>query len=368
VLDERGKKQRVEALTRMTAEVFERMEQVRAANGGRIWFVFDPQGRVFDLDESGRRRYFTFKGDTTNGDRFYVKGMLAAAALLGRQDKLYEARQYMQTVLADTEAERAGRDRFSFDPKNKVEPVPGKLGHGARMISLGLLALAAEVMDDAHWFDVAERYIAHILERHVNLGQWTELEPYDFVESIDAQHRPWRESDGKIMSDPGHCLEFVGLASKVLLRMRDWPGCTVSQQLLLDLCGDMLPRIFLKNFANGFARAGAGGIVKAFDLVSRTPINSDMPWWSLPETMRAGAELLLLAPQEPRRDEILQAIADCSNAFVRNFVNPKVHLMAYQTVNAQGKPVEVIPATPDADPGYHTGLSIIDFLRCIRAA
>ncbi len=40
--------------------------------------------------------------------------------------------------------------------------------------------------------------------------------------------------------------------------------------------------------------------------------------------------------------------------------------MAYQTVNAQGDPVDVIPATSDADPAYHTGLSIIDFIECIR--
>ena len=36
--------------------------------------------------------------------------------------------------------------------------------------------------------------------------------------------------------------------------------------------------------------------------------------------------------------------------------------MAVQTVDEEGRPVDVIPATPDADPGYHTGLSIIDFL------
>jgi len=36
--------------------------------------------------------------------------------------------------------------------------------------------------------------------------------------------------------------------------------------------------------------------------------------------------------------------------------------MAYQTIGADGRPVATIPATPDADPGYHTGLSIIDYL------
>ena len=49
-------------------------------------------------------------------------------------------------------------------------------------------------------------------------------------------------------------------------------------------------------------------------------------------------------------------------------MNRKAHLMAYQTVDANGQPADVIPATPDADPGYHTGLSIIDYLACLDRA
>ena len=36
--------------------------------------------------------------------------------------------------------------------------------------------------------------------------------------------------------------------------------------------------------------------------------------------------------------------------------------MAYQTRAADGNPVDAIPATSDADPGYHTGLSLIDVI------
>ena len=41
------------------------------------------------------------------------------------------------------------------------------------------------------------------------------------------------------------------------------------------------------------------------------------------------------------------------NGFMKSFVNEKVHLMAYQTVDAEGRPADRIPATADADPGYH---------------
>ena len=98
-------------------------------------------------------------------------------------------------------------------------------------------------------------------------------------------------------------------------------------------------------------------------MISRIPINSDMPWWNLPETMRAGMELLELGIDKSYQREIIRIIAICSNCFLNKFVNPKVHFMAYQTRDAQGRVIDVVPATPDVDPGYHTGLSIIDFLK-----
>ena len=41
--------------------------------------------------------------------------------------------------------------------------------------------------------------------------------------------------------------------------------------------------------------------------------------------------------------------------------------MAYQTRDAAGHPVDLIPATADADPGYHTGLSLIDAIGVIES-
>ena len=36
--------------------------------------------------------------------------------------------------------------------------------------------------------------------------------------------------------------------------------------------------------------------MKAYDLIGRKPINDDMPWWNLPETMRAALESAGVAP------------------------------------------------------------------------
>jgi len=88
-----------------------------------------------------------------------------------------------------------------------------------------------------------------------------------------------------------------------------------------------------------------------------------MPWWNLPETMRAAIFAAAAAPSLRTRRVCLDVARKCSNAFLAHYVNPRVHGMAYQTRNAAGRPVHTIPATPDLDPGYHTGLSLIDFLR-----
>jgi hypothetical protein len=44
-----------------------------------------------------------------------------------------------------------------------------------------------------------------------------------------------------------------------------------------------------------------------------------------------------------------------------------LHLMAYQTRNQFGHPIATIPATADADPGYHTGLSLIDTIDIVES-
>lgn len=131
--------------------------------------------------------------------------------------------------------------------------------------------------------------------------------------------------------------------------------------VFIDKCRRLLPPLFKHCYKLGFA-PGPEGIIKAFDLRRRTPVNTDMPWWSLPETIRAAAELFKFTGDP----EALDILKECAEAFFENYINPAVHSMAYQTRSAGGKVVDVIPATPDADPAYHTGLSLIDAMKIIK--
>ena len=232
------------------------------------------------------------------------------------------------------------------------------------MISILGYTNLAKYLDEDEWYTGGERLIRHVIDHYINQGQFKNLELFDFVESIDAKGNPW-EQEGYVLSDPGHSLELIGIATKFLLVLQEKKEKTVSQKQLLEHCGELFPKVLINNFRNGFNR-NTGGLCKAYDLISRKPLNSDMPWWNLPETMRAAVELLLLNPDNDYTEEILQILIHCSNAFIKNYVNRDIYLMAYQTIDANGQPVDTIPATADADPGYHTGLSVIDFLDCLR--
>ncbi len=352
-------------LARITQAVFEQMEEIRANAGGHLSFVMTTAGRAFDMGPDGKRRYLPpNSGYTTGSDVFYAKGMFTAARMLNRPEKADEACQLFRTIIGDVELEKCHSEQIEFDPKENRTPQTGRREHGWRMISILGFAVFAEALGDEEWFSGGERFIRYVIEHHINLGQWAELEPDDFVEAIDPTGSPWRQN-GMVLCDPGHALELIGLAAKFLLVLRGKASRTASQDALLARCREIFPKTMLQVFRAAFNRQ-VGGICKSLDLVARKPMNSDMPWWNLPETMRSAAELLVLWPDHPERSEILKIVAECSNAFVRSFVNRNCHLMAYQTVDAKGQPVDVIPATPDADPGYHTGLSIIDFMSCIR--
>ena len=346
-----------EQLTVMLRDILENLEELRAKNRGRMTFMFSPDGTPLTIANDGEIVQAEIPANSSNfSDLFYAKGLFAAATELKIPSLAASAEKLFGDILDDISNNRFLNDQQQFDPKNRVRPLPGKHPQGPWMIALGGIALFAAGAKDEDskqkWLDYGQMFIRHILDTHLNTGQHRDLELYDFIESVDNQGAPWREEDGAILSDTGHALEFIGLAQKVLCEIR-------KSAPLLEECRNLLPVVLQHNFHLSFNRE-IGGICKSFDLLSRKPYNSDMPWWSLPETIRAATLTLKTSPATAAHSAILEIITQCSNAFMKTFVNPRAHLMAYQTVKATGRPLRTIPATPDADPGYHTGLSIID--------
>ena len=85
-----------------------------------------------------------------------------------------------------------------------------------------------------------------------------------------------------------------------------------------------------------------------------------MPWWVLPETIRAGAALQRLFPTQC--SGVAERTAQAVDALLDGWLRAGWNGFAPQTRDAAGRAIPVIPALPDTDPGYHTNLPLIDVL------
>ena len=332
-------------LEKMMRVVAAETERLRAINLGQLPFAMSPEGKTFFEQEPSAGNF---------SDSFYSKGIYGAGDVLGIVAYKTAGKTLFNKVLNAIREQTFRTDQQSFDPKNKVAFVPGKFPQGPRMIALGGLAdmLAAEPAD-RQWADTAEEFIRFIMENHVNHGQHAEVQMWDFVESLDSKNCCWKDGD-MVFSDPGHALEFVGLAGKCLLILQKQGR---KAGLIAD-AGKILPEVFNHVFDYGF-NPKSGGICKGYDLTSRKPSNTDMPWWNLPETVRAGAQLLRLYPG-CKTAAIASRTGEAMQAFVQGFLQKNG--FGCQTRDVEGKIIQVIPAVSDADPGYHTNLSLMDVL------
>jgi hypothetical protein len=353
----------VQRIRAVTTTVLAQLRVMRQRNDGRLSFFMTPEGEPFSLDDSGQPQPFSMAADHPYGfsDLFSAKGMFAAADWLGDGAAKGEALAYTRAVDEAIHERTFRSDQISLDPKNRAEPRDGYHTHGAAMIQLGAWAMLTAA-GEADAIESGLRLLDYELTYHANIdGRWAHLQEGDFWEAVDDEGQPFVEPDGVILSDPGHSLEFVGLAMKFIGVAQ--AQASAVQVARLEVATAHMITLLGRNFDNGYL-PGPQGISKAFDLASRRQLNTDMPWWNLPETIRAAAFCLPVAGNDGERNLCLRVLCDCHNAF-REFVRPDLHLMAYQTRDECGLPVASIPATADADPGYHTGLSLLDAIDVI---
>jgi mannose/cellobiose epimerase-like protein (N-acyl-D-glucosamine 2-epimerase family) len=179
------------------------------------------------------------------------------------------------------------------------------------LIRLGLSAHAA----------FADRFIAEVLDHH-----------------FDARSGLLRNIPGEDACNVGHGIEFVGFALDYLSEDAD-PALVAK-----------LERILTASFRAGFADPG---ISLSVSLKDGKPLSPYQPWWSLPETIRAAA----LCYMRTGNLETLKIWQQADAAFFSHYWRG-VPPIAYQTMTGEG-PVDFVPATPDLDPAYHTGLSLL---------
>lgn len=266
------------------------------------------------------RRQTTDADIYTYSDAFAAKGLVAAARWLG-DPRLPEWQQYLDRVIAAVEDGRFQMDELG--PINAANAAAQPDSYAPRMILLGAAPLARDT-------GFADRFIDHVLTRH-----------------LDTSTGLLRDVPGEDACNPGHAAEFLGFALAALP-----PDADPS---LLATLGRILGAAFRAGFAGP-------GIALRVSVATGRPLSPYRPWWPLPETMRAAA--LLWA--RTRSDAALAIWQAADAAFFTHYWlgDPPV---AIQTRTTEG-PVDYVPATPDLDPGYHTGLSLLAAQNVARTA
>lgn len=308
-------------------KLFEALAALHDRHGG-AFFIYDEELNPIYRGAGGERLpQHTGTDFFTYSDSFVLKGLVAAASRyaperrgpwLERMGKLVSAIEGGRFIMDEQQAltaEAASRQHAEFGP---------------RMIFMGGASLLRRLglESEAHFGD---RFIAHVFARH---WDGTGADPSFLI----------RDAEGGDVCNVGHAIEFAGFALEYLPADAD--------PALLD----KIEKTLIASFDRAFAPPGLRLLVSA---ASRRPISPNSPWWSLPETTRA-AGLLHARTGSP---EALRIWKTADEAFFAHYWRPGTGY-AYQTRTEAG-PIDYVPATPDLDPGYHTGLS---FLGAIEAA
>ena len=199
---------------------------------------------------------------------------------------------------------------------------------GPRMILLGAAGMLHRIgRADAAAY--ADRFIDHILSRH-----------------LDPASGLLRNVPGQDECNVGHGIEFVGFALDHL--GRDGDPETVRT----------LERVLVASFDRGLDGPGIRLLVSA---ATGRPLSSFCPWWPLPETIRSSS----LAHAATGSADALRIWKAAEERFLERYWRGDPPI-AYQCLTPDG-PVDYVPATPDLDPGYHTGLSLLAAARVADA-
>lgn len=306
---------RLDALAR---PLYARLRDLQAKHG-HGYFLYDkdltpvhktdsggvvPQARVADI--------FSYS------DIFLAKGLIAAAARYAPGDLAHHLDFFHQvrTAIADGRFQMAEQVELSHAA---VAAEPDD--HGPRMILLGAAGMLKRVGlgHQAAW---ADQMITEVLDH------W--LDDRGLLRNVP----------GMDALNAGHGIEFVGFAFDHI----GAAGDLALKQRLAD--------VLIRLFDHAFREPGVPLSVSA---ASGELLAPWFPWWPLPETIRAAA--LARAYGAPQTADLrrIQSIAD--DAFFRNYWRGPLGF-AYQGRTPDG-PVDYVPATPDLDPGYHTGLSLL---------
>ncbi len=342
----------------------ERLETIRLSQGGRLAFLMNSSGQPLEVGQDGQLRPRNGLKEVARSytDIFYAKGLFAATRYLGDLPRMKIAQGIFDEAVEVIQASRFRSDQLALDPANSsLKTAAKRRTQATRMIALSGLPLFLEGTHDSRYLTLGLEFIRDVLDDYVNTEGQLDIPHCAMWEYTTMNGEPYFEGDC-LPSLPGHAIEFAGLSLKFIRNCERYFDGQFRE--VISQFKRLLPQVFLTAFRLGWHPQGYG-IYQSVDIVSGKPIYTQLPWWNLPEVIRAASECILVVPKEERAD-YFSVIDKCTKAFFEYYVKPP-HLLAVQALDNSGKPDRSIPAVPDVDPCYHTGLSLIDSMKCFSA-
>jgi mannose/cellobiose epimerase-like protein (N-acyl-D-glucosamine 2-epimerase family) len=252
----------------------------------------------------------------------------------------------------------AARIRRNEPEQSTQTPGVGGVGQGTRMLMQGAGAcFARKALDPAaraEALELAADMLGEVLDRHHN-PETSRFSEYCNAET--GQPEPYL--------DPGHAAELAGLGLGMIEQL-ERSSAAARHAVLISRARRELPRILLQAVALGY-NPRHPGLFKGVNNRTGEPMNTEMPWWNLPETMRAAVRAYAVADSESIRIRCLEAFRLCHNAYFSHYPNRDNLLFPYQTLDGHtGKVLDVVPAVPEGDPLYHANGAFLDMLEVLE--
>lgn len=305
-----------QTLYKLLAELYER--------NNHAFFVYNESLQPIRKTEIGTQLQNPAGNLFTYSDAFVAKGLLAASCHFDLDSK----ENHLAYLLSVVEA--IDHNRFQMDEAQQLtaaNAIAEANDFGPRMILLGAAGVLHRSGLSSHTA-FADRFIMDTLDQYYNASTGLLL-------NVPEQDT----------CNVGHGIEFCGFAFEHLLHVR--PD---------DPCIKQLVSILVSSLEVGLQ---GPGIALYLSAKTGKAISPYYPWWPMPEAIRACA----LGWQLTNDDRLLRLWKHADEVFFKNYWQAE-NGYAYQTRTIVG-PVDFVPATPDLDPGYHTGLSLLSAIKAL---
>ena len=316
--------------------------------GGHFPFMVDLDTNRASDDS---RNYVAAEGEVTAGEIFCLTAMYQYAMLRGNADALAVGQDLLKKC---TDAARTGA-------YSRREDNVGHRFQGSPMVTVG--ALVDILKSIAVLEGRGDRAYSHLVPELIDraremvdyiLGHHYDPETHTFWEENDAEGRPFINSHGEQVCDPGHTAEACGFFAELCAFIpeddqapRQWKRTDILAAI--REMNDLVTRL-------GFSERGV--MYKNIDLLTGKGIvdrsgggaqagKSTAPWWNVREHCAACLKIFELTGDE----RCLKGYRKSQNACYLNYPNANTGGLMVQTLDPHTlQPLDIHPASGNLDP------------------